>query len=216
MESLFKGLFEKVNKSENSQNYWLLDALWMSVDDAIDKRVFDSFDRDNLVNDLKNLSVKELIICRNNLENRLKKEVINLLFWDNIEEIEKRDFSWHDLYNYIRGYLWDTDFGQSLPWENIFIDEIWGRWFDKKILLSVQSRIDRYVNNGVEVNIPFYQQYYNQSGIYKTDTDHIDIKYLWKRDKIECIVKLIKFIQGIQKSIKNVSGDRKLWVFGKK
>ena len=84
MESLFKGLFEKVNKSGNSQNYWLLDALWMSVDDAIDKRVFDSFDRDNLVNDLKNLSVKELIICRNNLENRLKKEVINLLFWDNI------------------------------------------------------------------------------------------------------------------------------------
>jgi hypothetical protein len=52
----------------------------MSVDDAIDKWVCDSFDRDNLVNDLKNLSVKELIICRNNLENRLKKEVINLLF----------------------------------------------------------------------------------------------------------------------------------------
>lgn len=188
----------------------------MSVDDAIDKWLSAPLDRESLLDDLKKLSSKELMICKKNLENRLWKEIINLLFWDDFKEIEKRDFSWYDLNNYINGYLWDTDFGQSLCWENIYIDGIWGRWFEKKLFLHVQSRIDRSKNDGMEVNIPFYEQYRNQSGEYKTYTDSIDIKYLWKKEKTECIIKLIKFIQGIQKSMENVSGDRKLWVFDKK
>ena len=202
---------------ENSQGSRILETLWVTVDSAINDRIsnsdrtLNSLGRESLVKDLKSMSKKDLEICKNKLEDVLKKNVINLVFWDNIEETKKRDFSRFDIDRFVKDYLYE-DFWKDLSKQEVFFQKIWGDGFDKKILLSLQQRIQRWENE-VRVNIPFKQQYFNKSGLYKVDIDEVVIKYIWG-DRIERVVNLIGFIHKLPK--RWMSSDMKLWNFGNK
>ena len=204
---------------ENSQGSRILETLWVSVDSAINDRISnkdrtsDSLGRENLVKDLKSLSRKDFEICKNKLEDILKEDVINLVFWDNIEKTKTRDFSRNDIDWYIKHYLYETDFWNDLANQGVFFQKIWGDGFDKKIIMSLQQWIQRWKKE-VRVNIPFKQQYHSKSGFYKVDIDEVDIKYKWG-DEIERVANLIDFLQKLHECSKDLSQDRKLWVFGK-
>jgi len=203
---------------EDSQGSRILETLWVTVDSAVNNRLSsedwtsDYYGKDNLVKDLKSMSKKDLEVCKNKLEDILKNNVINLVFWDNIDETKTRDFSRSDIDLYIKYYLYQTDFWNDFANQGVYFQRIWGDGFDEKILLSLQQRIQRWKKE-VRVNIPFKQQYFNQSGLYKVDTDEVVIKYMWG-DRIERVVNLINFIHKLPK--KGKDGDRKLWVFDNK
>ena len=167
--------------------------------------------KDKLLKELNSLSWKDLEICKNILEDRLKKESVKVLFWNDVKF--STDFSWGDIDYYSRYYLWNTDFGNDLANQNVFIQKVWGKGFNKNIFLSLQNRINRWENE-VRVNFPFIQQYHRHSDSYKFDVNNLEIKYIWKRDKAEHAVNLIDFLQKIQKCSKSLSQNRKLWVFG--
>ena len=222
MKNPFRMLSNKLNKFENpekskdlenSQNPLILETFWMSIDDAIDSWISNSWDREKLVKDLNSISKKDLEICKNILEDRLRKEGIKILFWDNIGWLNNNEFSCGEIDSYSRYYLWDTDFGNNLANQWVYIQKVWGEWFDKKILLSLQNWIDRWKNE-VRIDFPFIQQYHRQSDSYKIDLHDLDIKYVWKRDKVERVVNLIDFLQKLQKCSKDLSQNRKLWIFG--
>lgn len=212
MENILNKLFSRKGKSlQNTQNPELLSTLWMNVDNTLNEWICKPLDEEKLLKDLKNMNRSELKICENRLEKMLKDNIVSILFWDNLEQLKWKDFSLNDLEWYRNYYLWDTDFWKDLANKCIFLQNLWDEWLSKKILLSLQYRIQRWKTE-VRVNVPFNQQYNRQSNSYKIDIDDIGVKFLWLRWG-ERIVKLVDFLQKIQNSPDN-SGVRKLWIFG--
>ena len=163
---------------------------------------------------LENMKKKDIEACKNELECVLKKDVVSLVFWDNIEKLKWQDFWGWEIRNYRHTYLstWVTDFWNDLANKNISFQGI-GEDYDKKIELSFQYWIQRGIQE-VYVNIPFRQQYNNGSNFYKVNLEDMGIKYIWLTP-IECIVNLINFCKETHAQLEKVLlNNRKLWIFG--
>lgn len=203
--------------SDDVKKRELQETLGASIEGWLSKSLNSEQEIDELKSEVKGLRKKELKTCINILKNKLNENVLGLLFWKgNYDNIKKKEFDWHDLLGYFwwggdNWYLRTTDFWNYLFSKNIIIQKIWWELPRDKLTLSLQYWINRSKWDGIRVNVPF-NPIFKGSNKFNIE-DKIKIEFLWNTDKVECVVRLLRFLQNVQKYSQTEISSRELWIF---